>query len=413
MKSKFTLVAILLILAMLPLSLFGCNGAQETSGTSESTSATTTKKQEDATPQLEGTEYVLKDNIDKIKINGRYTVSNSGIACDNVGSGIEFQGTMKGKVYLTFNAARIVWGETKNVYYTVYVDGVRQEERYEVPCGKNGIVLTLADFGETEGEHRIRVVKQTEAHYALAYFAKITMDGTFGERPADKDYLVEFVGSDLICGMGNYNGTPEQQPSAAQVAEYEDGTKSMSFIAAESLHADCSILGVSGMGVAGSWFGVTAPEYYKANSYFRNKKTEYDFSKGRTPDLIVLNIGKNDNNIPVADRPTDEVFKQTAKEYLELLKETHGEDVKIIWTYDITEANPDRKPEPLEANDCRYKIAQEVIEELGGEEAGLYIYQVYTNRLGGQEHTDAEGHVTAATGLLNFIREKGILPVAE
>lgn len=410
MKRIFTLVAVLLVLAMLPMSLFGCNGERETEGTSESTSGTTTKKPEDVTPQLEGTEYVLKDNVDKIKINGRYTVSNSGIACDNVGSGIEFQGTMKGKVYLTLNASRIVWGQTKKIYYTVYVDGVRQEKRYEVACGKNGIVLTLADFGETEGEHHIRVVKQTEAHYAIAYFAKITMDGTFGERPADKDYLVEFVGSDLICGMGNYNGTPDQASSVAQTAEYEDGTKSMSFITAEALNADCSILGVSGMGVAGSWFGVTAPEYYKANSYFRNKKTEYDFSKGKTPDLIVLNIGKNDNNIPVNDRPTDEVFRQTAKEYIEFLKKTHGDQVKIIWTYDITDANP---AEELEANDCRYKIAEEVIAELGGEEAGLYIYQVYTNRLGGQKHTDAEGHVTAATGLLNFIREKGILPVAE
>lgn len=409
MKRTFILVAMLLIIAMMPLSLFGCNGERETGSTSESTSATTTKKQDDE-PQLEGTEYLLKDNIDKIKIDGRYTVNNRGIACDNVGSGIEFQGTMKGKVYLTVTAARVAWGQTKNIYYTVYVDGVRQEERYEVKCGQKDTVLTLADFGATEGEHHIRVVKQTEAHYALAFFAKINMDGTLGERPADREYLVEFVGSDLICGMGNYNGTPEQDPNTAQVAEYEDGTRSMAFITAEALNADCSILGVSGMGVAGSWFGVTAPEYYKANSYFRNTKEEYDFSKGRTSDLIVLNIGKNDNNIPEADRPTDEVFRQTAKEFLEFLKETHGDDVKIIWAYDITEANP---AENLETNDCRYKIAQEVIEELGGEEAGLYMYQVYTNRLGGQKHTDAQGHLQSAEGLLDFIREKNILPVGE
>ncbi len=409
MKRAFTLIAILLIVAMLPLSLFGCNGERETGSTSQSTSATTknTGKEE---VKLDGTEYLLKDNIDKIKINGRYTLSNVGIACDNVGSGIEFQGTMKGKVYLTVTSARVAWGQTKHIYYTVYVDGERQEERYEVKCGKKDTVLTLADFGETEGEHCIRVVKQTEAHYALAHFSKINMDGTLGERPADREYLVEFVGSDLICGMGNYNGTPEQQPEVAQVAEYEDGTRSMAFITAEALNADCSILGVSGMGVAGSWFGVTAPQYYKANSYFRNKKEEYDFSKGRTSDLIVLNIGKNDNNIPVADRPTDEVFKQTAKDFLEFLKETHGDGVKIIWAYDITEANP---AENLEANDCRYKIAQEVIEELGGEEAGLYMYQVHTNRLGGQKHTDAQGHLQSAEGLLNFIREKNILPVGE
>ncbi len=413
MKKIITLVAILLLLATLPFALFACNSEPDATSDS-STSATTTGKDD----TLAGTEYKIKDNLDKIKINGRYSVSNRGVACDNVGSGIEFQGTMKGKVYLTVEAI-ITSGSSNGIYYTVYVDGVRQEERIKAKVGKK-VVLTLADFGEAEGEHHIRVVKQTEARYARGQFSTLNIDGTLGERPANREYFVEFVGSDLICGMGNYNGTPEQSPSIAQTSMYEDGTASVSFITAEALDADISILGVSGMGVAGSWFKgnigggvtghITAPFYYKKNSFYRDNNADYDFENGRTPDLIVLNIGKNDNNIPKEERPTDEMFRQTAKEYLEFLKETHGENVKIIWTYDITEANPE---EDLEANDCRNAIAAEVIEELGGEAAGLYIYQIYTNRLGGQKHTDAAGHVKAAEGLLGFIKEKGILPVGE
>ena len=160
------------------------------------------------------------------------------------------------------------------------------------------------------------------------------------------------------------------------------------------------------MGVDGSWFEpVTAPFYYDYTSYYRNNQEKYDHEAGRKADVIVLNIGKNDNNIPVDRRPTDEEFKKAAKDYLTFLMETHGEDVKIVWTYDITEANPDKN---LEYNDCRNRLAAEVIEELGGEEKGLYIYQIYTNRLGGQEHTDMAGHKTAAEGLLAFLKENNI-----
>ena len=414
MKRIVTLVAMLLVLAMLPLALFGCDDTADKTTTTSKTTATKADNEEEK-DVLPGTEYKIKDNLDKIKINGRYSLSGRGIFCDNLGSGIEFQGTMKGKVYLSIGMV-VTASNSNGMYLTVYVDGKRQEERFKTNMGKNGTVLTIADFGETSGEHHIRVVKQTEARYARGAMESITIDGTLGAKPADREYYIEFIGSDLICGMGNYNGTPDQEPSIAQTAQYEDGTASVSFIVAESLHADVSILGLSGMGVAGSWFKdtsgepITAPKYYEANSYYRDKNTAYDFKNGRTPDLIVLNIGKNDNNIPVDQRPTDEVFRQTMKDFIEFLKETHGDDLKIIWTYDITEANPEKE---LEANDCRYTIAQEVLEELGGEEAGLYIYQIYTNRLGGQEHTDAAGHVQAASGLLDFIREKGILPVGQ
>ena len=418
MKRLISIVALILALSMLPMALFGCNTEEQTTGTTTKPTATTGSTKEDENT-LVGTEYKLKDHLDKIKINGRYTLTNRGIACDNVGSGIEFQGTMKGKVYLKVETV-MVSGSSNGIYYTVYVDGVRQEERFRAVSGKNGSLLEIADLGDTAAEHHIRVVKQTEARYARGQISTLVIDGTLGARPADREYYVEFVGSDLICGMGNYNGTPEQEPSIAQTAQYEDGTASVSFIVAEALHADISILGVSGMGVAGSWFKgdvgngvtghITAPFYYGKTSFYRNNSEDYDFESGRTPDLIVLNIGKNDCNIPVDERPTDDEFKQAAKEYLEFLKTTHGEDVKIIWTYDITPAN---EAEGLEANDCRYLAAQEVIEELGGEEAGIYMYQIYTNRLGGQKHTDAAGHVQSAEGLLNFIREKGILPVGQ
>lgn len=404
------ITALILALTMLPLALFSCNVAEETEAPTEAPSETETEtdKPKATEPPLEGTEYPILDNVDKLKINGRYVLTKNGVTCDNICSGIEFNGVMKGKVYLEVINV-MTSGNTKGAYFTVYVDGVRQETRLMAKMGRRATVMTLADFGETEGEHHIRVVKQTEARYARCELTAITMDGVFKEAPKDRDMLIEFVGSDLICGMGNFNGTPDQEPAVAQTAEYEDGTQSISFIVAETLKADCSVMGLSGMGVAGTWFKpVTAPLYYKYTSYYRNENLEHDFANSRKADLIILNIGKNDGNIPEADRPTDEVFRKTAKEYLEFLKAKHGEDVKIIWTYDISDDDPETLDKD-ETNDCRYKIVEEVLAELGGEEKGFYICQVYTNRLGGQKHTDMAGHKTSADGLLKFINDKGIV----
>lgn len=412
MKRLRTVIALILVLTMMPLALLACNAAQptETPEVTEKPTEEPTEKPKATEAPIEGTEYKILDELDSIKINGRYTLTKKGIGCDNLGSGIEFNARVKGKVYLDVSGVWVT-GNTRAAYYTVYIDGVRQGERFKVKQGLKGDVLTIADFGETEGDHHIRIVKQTEARYARSELTTITMDGTFLDKPKDKELMIEFVGSDLICGMGNYNGLPEHEPAVAQTAEYEDGTQSVSFRVAEALNADCSILGVSGMGVAGTWMPpVTAPLYYQYTSYYRDSEAKYDFASGRKADVIVLNIGKNDGNIPADRRPTDEVFKATAKEYLELLKEIHGEDVKIIWTYDITQANEETG---LEYNDCRYKVAEELLAELGGEEAGFYIYQIYTNRLGGQEHTDMAGHAESAKGLLNFIKEKGIAPVGE
>ena len=137
MKRIITLVAMLLALCMLPLALFGCESDAE-----NTTTAATTAPVTDNNNGIVGTEYDVKDNIDKIKINGRYVLTNKGLACDNVGSGIEFQGTMKGKVFLEVINV-VIAGQSDGAYFTVYVDGVRQDERFKAPRGKNGAILDI------------------------------------------------------------------------------------------------------------------------------------------------------------------------------------------------------------------------------------------------------------------------------
>lgn len=381
----------LLILCMMPLALFGCNGeAEPTEKPTEAPTDAPTDKPIDEADEIVGTKFTLLENEDKFKINGRYIKLKTGVACDNVGAGIEFQGTMKGKVYVEIRT-------DADAYFTVYVDGVEQEERYRVHGGRFSETLEVADLGETDGEHHIRVVKQTEARYALADFRSVTVDGALGDAPADKEIYIEFIGSSLTCGMGNI-GWPDMGVAPSQSAGYEVGTKGMAFLFAEAMGADCSILGVSGMGLAKTWFPpMTMTNFYEATSYYRDEEEKFDFESARVPDIIVLNVGKNDWQLSGSLTPSTEgEFTTAARQNLALIREKYGDEVPIIWAYDLYDKH-------------RMDLIEPILEELGGEEAGYYTCDVTSNQLGGDKHTDLDGHKQAAEDLMNFMKEHDYL----
>ena len=394
MKRVFTIVAMLLALAMLPTALIGCNsGAEPTEAPTEAPTEKPTEKPTEPEEVKEGTTYEILDILDKLKVNGRYSKTDEGLACDNVGSGFEFQGVMKGKVYLSLRCNVSPGGRSHstNAYFSVYIDGELQETRHRVTTGRNAVEFEIADLGDTEGEHHIRVVKQTEARYALAEYRTLTVDGTLGEAPAEKELYIEFAGSSLCCGMGNL-GWPDMGVNPSQTAEYEDGTQGFAFLAAETLGADCSILGVSGMGLAKTWYPpLTFQDYYTASSYYRDDSVNHDFEASRKPDLIVLNTGKNDwqlkgNLTP----PTEEEFVKAVRDTYAMLREKYGDEVPIVFAYDYYENH-------------KMELVEPILEELGGEEAGYYACEVTSNRDGGDRHTDLKGHKQAAEKLVEFV----------
>lgn len=389
MKKLYVIVAILLVIAMLPLALFSCNSKEKPTEaqTGEPTEAPTQKPTE---KQIVGTKTELLGNADKVKINGRWSETLDGLAIDNVGSGIEFCGNMKGEVYVEIRTHG-------DAYFSVYIDGVKQEERLKVRDGRRATMLCVADLGETAADHTIRVVKQTEARYARAEYRSITVDGTLSAPPSEKDIYIEFAGSSLCCGMGNI-GWPDMGVPKSQSAQYEEGTQGFAFLAAEALGADHSILGVSGMGLAKTWFPpLTLDKYYNAASYYRDEDVKFDFESARTPDIVVLNVGKNDGQLTSQDGSltpsTDEEFVAAARSTLDFLREKYGDEVVIVWAYDIYDA-------------MRMSLIEPILEEYGGESAGYYACKVTSNRLGGDYHTDVAGHEQAAKDLVEFMKSK-------
>ena len=377
MKRIISTISFLLIAALLLLGMVGCNSEAPTdTEESESKSATVGATE----PQIEGKEIELSKNVDKLKIWGRYKVTNSGIACDNTASGIEFNANVKGSVYLDIRSS-------DDAYFTVFIDGVRQRGRSKVSGGRTATRLKIAEFSDM-GEHNIRVLKQTEAQYATADFKTLVIDGELIAPPAAKDKYIEFIGDSISCGMGNlgYNGVAE-----AQTALYEDGTSGYAFLTAEALGADCSIVSQSGIGIAGSWNDPIG-EFYSKLPYKRDTNTDNDFS--RVPDIVVINLGTNDYNLNLRDESkcTPEQVQTKTAELIELVRSSYGEQVPIIWAYGAM-------------GECMFDSVKAAIDGLGGEAAGIFTCQLTEKTSGAAGHPNKEGHEIASNELKNFILE--------
>ncbi len=295
-KVLLTTLALLLIVSM----LFGCDTKKEKKdeNTTEAvtTEAVTTKEPTDYTKQITiKAEDAVKNDL--VKVTGRYEfLKNGAVSCDFTGCGFEFNLDCKGTVAVNVTSQ----GQT---YFTVWVDGVRQDvaDRAKLAtCGmivskqKASVPLILAE-NLPEGEHNFKIAKQTNPRTSRCQIDTISFQGKFLERPADKEVLIEFIGDSLTAGYANLANASIS--SDLGNALYEDGTQAYAYLAAQKLGADVSIVARPGIGLL---YGtdknnaVQMSNIYHLQCFWRSTETEY--VPVRKPDIVVINLGTNDNS---------------------------------------------------------------------------------------------------------------------
>ena len=386
-------IAMFLLLSCL-LSCVSCSkwdASQAETGTgtgavSETESETTTPKQEEPNV-LEEKKYPIKDCLNYLKVHGRTEQVSDGITCDFTAAGIEFSAYVQGKVILEVRVESQGVESAKNddIYFTAFVDGVRSETRFKASRGTT-TRLEIASFEEA-GEHTIRILKQSESKNGLCTLKSLTFKGTFLEAPKAADYYIEFIGDSITSGYGNLctNGTANPEKTI-----YKDGTQAFAFLTAQSLGTDFSMISCSGVGVAAGWRTMLAKELFSAQSYYRSKTTAY--TPTRTPDLVVINLGTNDQSKGVSA----ESFRTEARALINLVRSTYGENVKIVWAYGMM------------ADGFSAQI-KSLIAEMGGAENGLYTVELVRDNSGGASHPIAKMHNTASKQLVRFINNNHLL----
>lgn len=379
------------IMAMLMLSgtmlMTACGGdPAETTGAPEPTEAPGTTAAPDVTEAPDTKPVVLTEqtvslnkNTKGIKILGvRNLASDTAINADWSASGIEFTATCEGDMVFAVET------NDKGAYFRAYVDGEpwkNGESVYFEVNGKGEIVLKDIP----NGTHTIRVIKVTGYTLALAAFTSVKLTGVISEEaPKAKELYVEFVGDSITCAWGTI-GTFDGKYTS------QDATLGYSYMLAEALDADYSLTALSGQGICCGNPGV--PLGYRYACYGKNSTTEYDFA--RKANLIVVNIGTNDETKAIASNQ----FKTDFKAFIEYAKEKNGADCKFLAVTNMK-------------NGTYAAYITQVFDELGGESAGYYMYKAKRSvNSTASYHPSIEEHAAYVPELLELCKKIIAAPI--
>lgn len=319
----------------------------------------------------------LAKNSDKIKVYGRHSVSTSGITVDWSAAGIEFNAECFGDISVTVSS-------TKSTYFAAYINGEKVDKLFLAGEGTN--TLKIAE-GLDYGVYTVKLLKCANVVQANCIAESIKLDGKLLDAPADKELLIEFIGDSITCGYGVIEGATSDSANVGTY-KYCDATSAFAYLTAEKLDADWRIEGVSGAGMVSGYTSYTVPEIYYTHTWTRNKTKQYDFASERVPDVIVINLGTNDQS----KSSNAEAFKTAVKTFVTTIREKYGKDIPIVWAYGMM-------------NDAMNTHVKSVFESLGGAANGYYTLKLTQNKKGGNGHPNAAGQIKAAEELTKFLKE--------
>lgn len=197
---------------------------------------------------------------------------------------------------------------------------------------------------EEPQECTVKIVKLSESAMSTVGLKSIDVTSVDDIKPtAQKEHYIEFVGDSITCGYG----VEDENRDHSFSTKTENVMKAYAYKTAQMLDADYSMVSYSGHGIVSGYTGtgekVTSqlvPPYYTKlgfsyASYIGQKPidVEWDFTK-RQPDIIVINLGTNDDSYTLTDTTKQEEY---AREYTNFLLKirSKNENATILCTLGI------------------------------------------------------------------------------
>ncbi|MGN0794507.1 MAG: GDSL-type esterase/lipase family protein [Aristaeellaceae bacterium] len=291
----------------------------------------------------EVTMYTVTPNWDNVKPLGRTRPLEDSLWLAFSGTGAEF--TFHGArcevaIAGDSNAARTN-DEGNKVRIAIYVDGERVVDDLIDAKEKTYTVLDAPEARDAV----VRIVKLSETAMSTCGIRSVSVDDPAGIRPtAAKNRRIEFIGDSITCGYGVDDEVPENH----FVTGTEDVTRAYAYRTAEMLDADYSMVSISGYGIISGYTAtgeakVTAqliPTYYgklgfSYGTYQRRivAAQTWDFSAW-VPDLIVINLGTNDDSYTLNEPARQEEYRAAYVDFLKAVRRNNP-DAKLLCTLGI------------------------------------------------------------------------------
>lgn len=192
----------------------------------------------------------------------------------------------------------------------------------------------------------IRLLKLSEAPMSIIGIRELIADDAASLRPAAvKPHRIEFIGDSITCGYG----IDDNDLSHTFSTVTEDVTKAYAYQTAQALNADYSMVSYSGYGVYSGYVdeqidvrnvSELVPPYYTLVGFSRGTyhgeavtMTNWDFNSFE-PEIIVLNLGTNDNSYCRSNAAREHEFMQCYENFVTLVREKNP-DAYILCTYGL------------------------------------------------------------------------------
>ncbi|GGH65300.1 acetylxylan esterase [Paenibacillus silvae] len=252
-----------------------------------------------------------------LKIHGRTTANRTPVTLFWTGSAVE----------LNVQGAEL-WVEVESAYdhlepwISVVVNGV-PVSRQMLTSGRGWLCIFRGM--NPDAVKNVRIIKDVQAMSAdpgcLLQFHAVRTDGVM--LPVEeKPYRIEFIGDSITSGEGAIGAKTEED----WVPMWFSALHNYTYMTAKALNAEYRVISQSGWGVLSSWDNNpqgNIPAYYEQVCGLLNGERNeqlgalepHDFSTWQ-PDVVVVNLGSNDDGAFQSPAWTDPVTGQVYKQRL-------------------------------------------------------------------------------------------------
>lgn len=282
--------------------------------------------------------YVPTESL--VKVLGRADFVDDTLWMVHSGSGAEF--TFEGtKAAITMQCDSSIMGnKDSQARIAIFVNG---ECVVDDMIDKMGEAYTVFE-SETQQECTVQVVKLSEAAHSTVGISSIEVECVGDIQPTpQKAHLIEFIGDSITCGYG----VEDEDRNHHFSTKTENNMKTYAYKTAEALDADYSMVSFSGYGIISGYSGdgkkhddqTVAPYYEKLGFSYGAYIGKYaadvawDFGK-RQPDVIVINLGTNDESYTKTDAAKREEYVAGYVDFLKMVRKNNP-DAKIFCTLGI------------------------------------------------------------------------------
>lgn len=271
-----------------------------------------------------------KCNQAKMKYIGRTYENQEALWLILSGSGVAFTYTGKKLSLILCGREASVNSDWPDNYarLAVYKNGERVIDTL-VDCEQKECVILDSENEETV---QIQIVKLSECAMSMCGIKEFHADTDLFCAEKGKKHRIEFIGDSITCGYGVDDEDCEHHFSTAT----EDVTKAFAYKTAQALDADYSMFSTSGHGIISGYTDdifvkhtdQRIPDRYTTlglcydtfDGTMTSEDIEWDFECFQ-PDLIVINLGTNDDSYCQDDEERQIEYKDEYKAFLRLVRE--------------------------------------------------------------------------------------------